>query len=157
MTFRSKDLVTIAMWSHLFPSRTQKLSTSAAKIALRWIEHVARSLLFLFLFILIYSLHTVSLIPAQFFYMYTVFFRILWFHDGSDRYVERLSLFQQKLHTCTCRTASACIFRSRCMRQESGHVFIDKWLEGRTVPRTVVRIFVWTFSGINALDRILDL
>jgi len=72
-------------------------------------------------------LHTVSVIPAQFFYIciqcsFGYFdFRMVLIDD-----VERLSLFQQKLQTCTCRTASACIFRSRCMRQESVHVFIDK-------------------------------
>ena len=94
--------------------------------------------------------------PAQFFYIciqrsFGYFdFRMVLTDD-----VERLSLFQLKLQTCTCRTASACIFRCRWMRQESGYVFIDKWLEGRTVPRTVVRILVRTFSGINALDSLL--
>ena len=33
--------------------------------------------------------------------------------------------------------------------------FTDERLEGRTFLRTVVRILVRTFSGINALDRIL--
>ena len=42
------DLVTIAKWSHLFPSRTQKLSTSAADIA-PWVKY-ARCQVFFYVF-----------------------------------------------------------------------------------------------------------
>ena len=36
-----EDLVTIAKWSHLFPSRTQKLSISSANIAMLAIVKLA--------------------------------------------------------------------------------------------------------------------
>ena len=51
-SLKKKDLVTIPEWSHLFPSRTQKLSTLGPKIAVPAIVNRG-SCRFFFLFILI--------------------------------------------------------------------------------------------------------
>ena len=53
LIFRRKSLVTMARWTHLYPSRTQKLSTVTAIVSVRREEHVAG--LFFALFIYIYK------------------------------------------------------------------------------------------------------
>ena len=68
-----EDPVITAQWSYLFPSRTQKSSTAAAKIALWWIELVAgwfgRTYLF-FLFFCLFNILSFWLL-----YFWSVWFR----------------------------------------------------------------------------------
>ena len=101
--------------------------------------------------------------------------RLSLFQKRLDKKSEISDFIDCSVDTCTCiteqfsifflcsrriihvlvKTAAPVSFAAVACARRAVTSFTDKRLERRTVHRTVARILVRTFSGINALDRIL--